>query len=165
MIPLNAEAISSRAGYTVKLVDKLTVDFVTDHGVEYRVNFMEDYSIWESNAYQFVIINKNKKNSPNDEKLKQTLFAIIEEFFAENPSILLYICETGDGRQAARNRLFLQWFRSYEGASNIYFEDAEIESEGIINYAALIVKRNNPEIETIVNAFKEAIDTLSTKPE
>lgn len=165
MIPLSQESINSRSDYMVKAIDGLTMDFVTDSGVEYRVNFMEDYSIWEANAYQFVIINKNGMSSPSDEKLRQTLFVIIEEFFAENPSILLYICETGDGKQAARNRLFMQWFRCYEGSSNIYFEDAKIESEGIVNYAALIVERSNPDIENIINTFKNAIEILSAKPE
>lgn len=60
------------------------------------------------------------------------------------------ICESGDGKQSARNRLFVQWFKVYKGASNIYFEDAEIESEGIVNYAALIVERNNPNLESIL---------------
>ena len=165
MIPLSAESINVRSEYTVRAIDSLTVDFETDSGVEYRVNFMEDYSIWENNAYQVVVINKNSKSSPNDEKLKQTLVAIIEEFFAENPSILLYICETGDGKQAARSRLFVHWFKNYEGAERIYFEDVEIVSEGISNYAALIVERNNPDIENIIITFKSAIEALSEKPE
>ncbi len=42
--------------------------------------------------------NESHRPSPNDEKLKATIFRIIEVFFAANPDILLYICETGDGR-------------------------------------------------------------------
>lgn len=165
MIPLDVNRINSRSGYKVTHIDELTVDFKTDYCVEYRITFMDDYSIWESGAYQFVIINKNRKSSLHDEKLRRTLFSIIEEFFTENPSILLYICDTGDGKQAARNRLFVQWFSSYEGSGNLYFQDVDIESDGIINYAALIVERSNPNIESIVETFNNTVDILRTKPE
>lgn len=165
MIELSAEAINLHSSYKVCAVANTIIDFVTDFGVEYRIDFMEDYSIWEENAYQLVIINKNKKASPNDEKLKHAIFCIIEEFFRANPSILLYICETGDGRQTARSRLFLRWFKNYEGATELYLQDAEIESEGIINYAALIIQRNNPDFNSIIETFNETISILQDKPE
>lgn len=74
---------------------------------------MDDDTIWESGAYQFIIVNENNTPSPNDLKLRETIFCIIEDFFKANPEILLYLCETGDGKQASRNRLFIRWFREY----------------------------------------------------
>lgn len=165
MIELSAETINQNSSYKVCAVAKSIIDFVTDYGVEYRIDFMEDYSIWEENAYQLVIINKNKKASPNDDKLKHTIFCIIEEFFRANPSILLYICETGDGKQTARSRLFLRWFKNYEGATELYLQDVEIESEGVMNYAALIIQRNNPDFSSIIETFNETISILQDKPE
>ena len=89
MIKLSVEDINLQSDYKVIAIADDTVEFTTDSGVEYHINFMVDYSIWEDNAYQFVIINKNKKASPNDEKLKNTLFAIVENFFSKNKNILL----------------------------------------------------------------------------
>lgn len=60
---------------------------------------MDDYSIWPSGAYQFTITNQSHQPSPLDETLRETILLLIEAFFAANPDILLYICETGDGRQ------------------------------------------------------------------
>lgn len=74
---------------------------------------MDDDTIGESGAYQFIIVNENNTPSPNDFKLHETIFCIIEDFFKANPEILLYLCETGDGKQASRNRLFIKWFREY----------------------------------------------------
>lgn len=161
MIELSADRINKYSDYQVRQISDKTVEFDTDYGVEYHINFMEDNSVWEENAYQFVIINKNRKSSPNDEKLKQTLFRIIEDFFIENTNILLYICETGDGRQSARSKLFLRWFRNYDSAENFFLQ----ESEGITNYTALIVKRSNPQFTEIVKTYTETIELLKDKPE
>ena len=47
-------------------------------------------------------------------KLRQTIIAIIEEFFEANGNeAMLYITETGDGKQMFRNRLFIRWFNLY----------------------------------------------------
>ena len=164
MIQLNTEKINSHAPYKVAGISDDTVEFTTDNGVEYRVTFMEDDTIWEKHAYQLVIINKNKKASPNDDKFRLTLFVIIEAFFTWNSNILLYICETGDGKQAARSRLFLRWFGNYTKAQNYYFKDAEIVSEDVSNYAAIIVRQDNPRLPEIKQEFEEVTTILSNKP-
>lgn len=138
--------------------------FTTDYGVEYRVSFMEDYSIWSENAYQFLINKRNRIASPGDPKLKDTVLAIVDAFFISNPSILLYICETGDDKQAARNRLFVRWFNDSQRQQDLYFRDVTIQADGIDNYAAIIVQRNNPEFDTIVSQFDEFVSLMSNKP-
>ncbi len=165
MIKLSVEDINLLSDYKVIAIADDTVEFTTDYGVEYHINFMADYSIWEDNAYQFVIINKNKKASPNDEKLKNTLFAIVENFFSENKNILLYICETGDGKQEARSKLFLRWFGNYKNASKYYMQDTEIVNEEESNYAALIIRRDHPSFDIIVSDFTEMTEILKNKPE
>lgn len=165
MIKLSVEGINRQSDYQVIAISNDTVEFTTDYGVEYHINFMADYSIWEDNAYQFVIINKNMKSSPNDEKLKNTLFAIVENFFSENENILLYICETGDGKQAARSKLFLRWFRNYKNAGKYYMQDTEIINDEESNFAALIIRRDNPSFDSIVNDFTEMTEILKNKPE
>lgn len=87
-------------------IDNGSYKFLTDYGVQYRIEFVENNNIWEEEkAYEFGILNENNKNSPNDSKVKATIQCIIEEFFLTNPDILLYQCETGDSRQAMRARL------------------------------------------------------------
>lgn len=44
-------------------------------------------------------------------EVRFTLFAIIDEFFHENEDVLLYVCDTSNNREAARNRLFIRWFK------------------------------------------------------
>ena len=39
-------------------------------------------------------------------KVRETILAIVEEFFAKNNAAFLYICDTSGGMQKMRNRLF-----------------------------------------------------------
>ena len=126
---------------------------------------MDDYSIWQSGAYQFYINNESHRPSPNDEKLKATVFRIIEAFFAANPDILLYICETGDGRQAFRSRLFVRWFSTYSGRDAYVMQTAELQEGTTKNFAALIVQKSNPRLKEILAEFDETINILTSKPD
>ena len=66
-------------------IDNGSYKFLTDYGVQYRIEFVENNNIWEDEkAYEFGILNENKKNSPNDSKVKATIQCIIEEFFLTN---------------------------------------------------------------------------------
>ena len=129
------------------------------------IGFMDDYSIWPNGAYQFTINNQSHKPSPLDQKLRETIFLLIEAFFAANPDILLYICETGDGRQAFRSRLFVRWFNVYSGRDAYVMQTAEVQDEKTKNFAALIVQKSNPRLEEILEEFNETINILTNKPE
>lgn len=126
---------------------------------------MNDDTIWESGAYQFIIVNENNTPSPNDFKLRETILCIIENFFKANPEILLYLCETGDGKQTSRNRLFVRWFKEYAKKHLYYFDTMEIKADGIENFAAIIVQKANPNLNEIVRVFNHVVNTLKDKPE
>jgi len=162
---LDIEQVNRRSPYYVQAVSDMEYIFDTDFGVSYQVGFINDESIWETGAYQFYIINANLKSSPNDPKLKDVILRVIDEFFEQNPDILLYVCETGDDKQAARNRLFARWFRETEQSTKYYFNNVEIDADGIENYAAIIVQKSNPELEEIIYKFNEVVETLQNKPQ
>ena len=89
----------------------------------------------------------------------------IEEFFAMNQAAMLYICETGDGKQGMRSRLFTYWFKVYEYNSNYSFHTTSVKDEdGIANFAALIIRNDNPLIVEIVSEFLETAKALQQKP-
>lgn len=164
MKPLDLSAINLNAPYSVWNVADYYY-FRTKHGAIYKIGFMDDDTIWESGAYQFVIVNENHTPSPNDPKLRGTIFCIIENFFKVNPEILLYLCETGDGKQASRNRLFVRWFREYAQKHLYYFDTVEMSADGIENFAAIIVQKTNPMLNEIVETFNYVVNTLKDKPE
>ena len=100
-----------------------------------------------------------------EEKLRETILLLIEAFFAANPDILLYICETGDGRQAFRSRLFVRWFNTYSNRDAYIMQTAEVQEGKTKNFAALIVQKSNPRLKEILAEFDETIRILTNKPQ
>ena len=164
MKALNLSRINLISPYTVWNTTNEYYYFKTDTGAVFKIGFMDDYSIWQKGAYQFLIINESDTPSPLDRKLRDTIFCIISSFFEANPEILLYICETGDGKQEFRSRLFVRWFNAYANKNAYYLETAEIQEGKTKNFAALIVQKSNPRLIEILEEFRETICILTNKP-
>ena len=77
MKPLDISAINLNAPYSVWNIADYYY-FRTKLGAIYKIGFMDDDTIWESGAYQFIIVNENNTSSPNDSKLRETIFCIIK---------------------------------------------------------------------------------------
>lgn len=141
-------------------------EFVTDFGVRYSIGFLFDESIITSGAYQFIISNVNHQVSPKDDKVRNTIMLMIDEFFRQNEDVLLYICETGDGKQAMRNRLFQYWFSQYEKKNDFTFLSSSVtDSDGVVNYATIIISNKSPRLTDVVSEFTETIRLFQEKPE
>ena len=162
---LNLARINERAPYEVWQTSEGDFNFQTEFDVLFRISFRIEQTIWEDGAYEFSIINQNQKSSPNDKKVRDTIFVIIEEFFENNPNILLYQCETGDDRQDMRDRLFLRWFKEYEHSDRFYIQVSSIIAEKVTNYTAMIVEKTNPQLESISKDFDDFIGFFQNKPQ
>ena len=165
MNALDLTRVSRLSPYKVWTEDGRDYIIETSRGQIFVIGFMDDYSIWQSGAYQFTINNQSHQPSPLDLKLRETILLLIEAFFAANPDILLYICETGDGRQAFRSRLFVRWFNTYLSRDEYVMQTAEVQEGKTKNFAALIVQKSNPRLKEILAEFDETISILTNKPE
>lgn len=164
MNALNIKLINIQSLYEVWQTTEGDYNFETDYCVLYRISFRAEQTIWEDGAYEFSIINQNRKSSPDDKNVRDTVFCIIEEFFNSNPEILLYQCETGDNRQAMRERLFLRWFKEYKHSYKYYIKVSEIIAEDVANYTAVIVQKDNPNLESIIKDFDDFVGFFQNKP-
>ena len=140
--------------------------FFTDEEVHYPVGFMEDDILLSRNSYQLIIGNINNHKSPRDRRGRETSSAIVDELFRSNNSTLIYICETGDSRQSMRNRLFEYWFSTYNRkALFTMISSSIVDEEGVVNFATIILRNDNPDLTEIIAEFTESIQLLSQKPE
>ncbi|MBR1557730.1 MAG: hypothetical protein IJ647_08235 [Prevotella sp.] len=158
---LNINNINDRAPYFVAYDEDGAIVFFTDHGVEYSITFDDDANPYYT-AYWFNLSNMNHVSSPGDKKIAQTVICIIEEFFRQNPDILLYMCSTDDNQQAQRARLFLRWFNGAEQQKLYVIRTTEVkgiddEGKPRTEYVAFIVQRSNPHLEEIINLFDTEI--------
>lgn len=165
---LNIENINAKAPYKVTPIPGSDfVSFLTDYGVQYAAGFdKDDTTMPLTETYQFSIINGNNKKSPRDPKVRETIIAIVENFFMENQEVMLYICETGDGKQSMRNRLFEYWINNYKKKWKIMFLTASIPDEnGILNYASIIIRQDHPRLKEVIREFTDTVTLLNDKPQ
>lgn len=138
--------------YTICKADSVAV-FMTDNGLVYEAGFVEDYTFFEENAYQFYLKELTGSSGPRDNKIMSTVGAIIEEFLAQNDSVVVYICDDSDGRQAIRNRIFISWYNTTKKHENYTLLTGQGKISGYTYFAAAIVAKNNPDYHEIVHAF------------
>ena len=163
---LDIQRINAMAPYLVTFheTDESYI-FVTESGVEYSIGFMPDDLLQSDESYEFVIANLNGKKSPRDKKVKDTIVAIVEEFFNSNSATILYLCSTSDGKQLTRGRLFQNWFESYKYSNRFTMITSTLVDEyGIDNIAALIIRNDNPRLGKVLAEFGETIEMFSHKP-
>lgn len=163
MNSLDLIGINAIAPYTVENKGQGKYGFTTNTGIAYLVGFMDDSMVEEYESYQFYITNETGQHSPNDQCLWDTLFAIIEEFFLKNQSVMVYWCDTTDGQEALRARLFSRKFNVFRGHDKYIFRAIETRTEDIPYYAALIFRKDNPYAEEICYKLDFVLEELKEK--
>jgi hypothetical protein len=169
MNSLNIDNINFHSPYIVGFDGKAFI-FTTDNDITYRVDFELDSNPYFT-AYWFNLANPQQMKSPGDAKIAQTVICIIEEFFRVNPDVLLYMCSTDNGQQAQRARLFLRWFNGYKQQKKYAIKSHDVRStdaEGkpTREYVALIIQRNHPLMNEILQQFDDEIQMFNdNKPE
>ena len=162
MNTLNWENINSKSPYNVtqRVDTPCVLSFYTDFGVEYEIVIKSNDIFIPSGAYVLDIINVWHQTSPGDPKFRQTLMAIVEEFFRQNNDVMLYVTETKDKKQASRNRLFVRWFNTYEYRDQYVIKTAEGKMNNQLNFQAIILRKDNPRLQQAFEEFDETIAFL-----
>lgn len=134
--------------------------FHTDFDVDYEICIKPNNTFISCGACTLDIRNICNQTSPNDAKLRQTLIAIIEEFFRCNNEVMLYVIETDDGKQSLRDRLFVRWFNTYEHHERFFIKTAEGKMDNQTNFMAIISRKDNPNLQQAITEFDETINFL-----
>lgn len=166
MVTLSVDKINLASPYKVVAMSKPNyVTFITDNNIRYVVGFDPTEIFSCAEAYQFYITNTDHKKSPRDPKLKETIMAVVTEFFKSSNNAMVYICDTGDGKQAMRNRLFKYWLVESPYYSNVSTASGcVIDEDGIKNYASIVIRNDHPKLRDIMDEFFEVIDFFNNKP-
>ncbi|MEZ0487057.1 DUF6169 family protein [Fibrella aquatica] len=62
--------------------------------------------------YEFSFYASGTNKPPVDSRVADTILHSLNELFRDPSAVLLYVCESLDGRQLARKRTFDNWFRT-----------------------------------------------------
>lgn len=167
MVELSLHKINKEAPYHVECGDSVGFfKFVNDCGITFGIAFEKDNLLQTTESYQFAITNYGNGKSPRDHKVRETVFIIVTEFFAKNQAALLYICETGDGLQRMRNRLFHFWFSLYgKNKDYLFLPMIVLDEEDNENYTALIIRKDHPKFNDAVLEYTRTVNMLNDKPD
>lgn len=138
--------------------------FETQNEIVYEVKFKRSTYLFENdpeispNTYEFVIEvaqNLAGKRPPLDSKIPQTIANIFHDFFTNHERIIVYICDSSDQKELARNRKFNTWFDNYKGIDFWKLDTTLQDDDGIVYYTSLIIRKDNPLKLRIIAAFEE----------
>lgn len=153
MINLSVNAINQRAPYKIENTGENSFIFETKHGVVYSVGFLQDVSFYRDGVYQFYLINMSGKTISADKYISETVRVIIEEFFTHKEAVMLYICDTTDGRQASRDRLFRIWFDTYVHNRSYSLHTESTVIDNIRYYSSILMRRDHPNMMSVLSSF------------
>lgn len=153
MIFIPADKINLRAPYRVKQVDDSVFAFTTKHGISYTASFVADVSFFDEGVYQFFLTKTSAKKGRKDDDISETVKVIIEEFFAHEEAVMLYICDTADGRQASRDRLFRAWFYSFEESESFTLHTEGMMIDNVRYLSSILLRKDHPFYLQVLGAF------------
>ena len=161
---LSLSSINDKAPYQVRSENGYSFLFRTETGVSYEIGFVEDHMISDDgDVLQLIIRVAEGFSSQRDLKIRDTVIAILEEFFKQDYVTLVYICDTRDGRQATRQRLFSTWFTSYSNKDDYIHEYKELQVDGVGYYMAILGRKDNPLLPDRIDAFERLFKQLARK--
>jgi hypothetical protein len=129
-----------------------TFSFQTITGILYEIVFVptpyllgED-SVFAPHSFELVVRvsqNPTRQRPPFDRQTARTVAAIFEDFYQRSEyHVILYICDSSDGRQALR-----------KGNPYLKIDDEIRDSDGTAYPISLILRKQNPHKIQIIEAF------------
>ena len=159
---LSVDHINQVSPYWVIQLDDLTFRFVTKNGVVYRVGFYKDPYFLGDRAYHFFISNENKAITPKDIDVYKVITCVIEEFFNQDSSVMLYICDPHDHRELIRDNLYKRWFNNYPRHDELTLQAEELNFDGYIVYTGMILRNDNPDYDELLATYAAFVKRANT---
>lgn len=167
MTELSLSAINAVAPYHLRISELGGFDFEVEAGLTYNVALIEDYTFGD--GYETYMLNvlphsmedydKIRRDRSvkvrKDDKIKQTVIAILEEAMKNQNIIIDYVCLSDDERQDFRARLFEGWFKEFADDSQYKLLTTSLEIDGITNYLGAFLRRDNPQYEAFCATFEQ----------
>jgi len=151
LIPYDWSFDSSLASYTFQL----------KNGINYKVEiyttgslYFPNYSAIKNLLYE-ISVTPDQSPTRHDNRVSITIVDIIKSIL-DNGKIIMFICDSSDGKDKGRRKLFDNWFKKYGNGFEKY--DNEILSDECNYYISLLFAVEHPDKKIILNAFEQAKD-------
>lgn len=130
--------------------------FITANGTEYTAQF-ERVPIESCIVYHFVFAKSKNGVKSKDLRIRDTIANIIYDFWGDYDDVILFVCDSSDGRAQHRMRLFDNWYRTLNIDENVVKIDFSVND---IN-AAILAKKDNCLLPLAEKEIRELFDLMS----
>ncbi|MDR2912569.1 MAG: hypothetical protein LBV38_04615 [Alistipes sp.] len=161
--------VNRNSPYKISLgSDGETFTFSTDNGIDYKVSFMRDDSLFKGLVVRrFSLYSDWAKGERHiyDPLVRETVFQILGNFLSRDNQVLVYVCNNDDGLHRYRDKLFGSWFSQADKLAEKQFVRRAIEysAEGISFYAGLVCRSDNNLKELYLEALYQEMQLLEDK--
>lgn len=144
--------------FEINEVEKFDYTFVSRDGIKYRVFFspLQDYYPELPNTYSFSIEPEDRTPHPFDRRIAMTVVAILERFFQNDENAMIMICDTLDGKERKRRKLFDRWFKMFNNGRLIKMDAAGSVDQYEL-FLSIYFTKTNPNKEQLKVAFQELL--------
>lgn len=148
------ELSSINAPYPIYKEKDRDIFYFKVNSTEYKIAFLS-YDL-EKLPIDSICITRDQKDDKGNKDVEQTIKTIIITLLDQN-RVMSFTCETEDGKQFARQRLFKKWFNSIYDATQ--YEMLTIEDIGDVCGGAIISKKH-PQFVKYIQMLNELKNEL-----
>ncbi|AQG81384.1 DUF6169 family protein [Spirosoma montaniterrae] len=141
-----------------------SISFTTCHAVRYTTEFrdashhFDDEFVKNAGVAEFSFgPDEGYTPGPYDPRVELTLIYLAQTYFVNSGDLLLYVCESLDGRHKARHRVFARWFNQYASGQydKIDFELTDAETSMLVS---VVLPTRHPYRLHYQNVLEETFD-------
>lgn len=165
---IDIEEINKHSPYPLKIEENLSLIFISDRDIKYRISFSEDSGTLNGLiAYYFMFAAENRPKRGQrffDKKVRETIFCVISNFLSLNNQVVIYICDGRDHHESERSRLFHAWYKTVEAKfEGRYIMQAVCYNGEMAFFGGIIMSVDNPRKEEYMAALEAQKQTLGEK--
>jgi hypothetical protein len=146
-----------------------TYTFNTNTNVNYSLAFKSYSSLFDdtvangkvTSVYSLNLDKLSSQITPSS-GIRETVEAILIDFFSNPENVLVYICDLVDGKHPQREVLFSKWYNKSPARHYISKSDAKFGTGSMI-FTSILYTNENPNGNLIKSAWEE-IQDLFAKP-
>lgn len=140
--------------------EPLDYTFLNRDGIKYHATFYPVEYLYPQfpKTYSFSIEPEDKRAHRIDPRISATIVEILRRFFSINENAMIMVCDSTDGKEGKRRKLFDRWFENFADDSILRY-DASAPLEEYQLHISIYFRNDNPNKNALVKAFYDLLKT------
>ena len=147
--------------FDVSEENPLDYTFVSRDGIKYHAFFNPVFHLYPQllNTYSFSIEPEDNQAHPIDMRIAATIVEILKHFFQNNENAMIMVCDSTDGKEEKRRKLFDRWYDKYADQQMLLKYDASAPLDEYRLHLSIYFTKTNPNRDILLKAFRDLLTT------